>query len=350
MKKTFLFLVIAGFLYLSFLPTARCQTILEDSVYNFVPQMPEYPGGQEGILTYFIENMRYPLMAYLKGVTGTAYVNFIVEKDGSISDVRVLKPVGYGCDEEAIRLVGLMKDWKPGELAGEKVRVRSNVPVYFKEELYPGSRICTTPDTIPIFPGGKGALKEYLKRETKYPEKAKQNDIWGMVKIEFVVEKDGTVSNELITDSLGYGCDEEALRVVSQMPAWEPGYLAGFRIRTLVRLTIDFNNKEVFTVVEKMPQFPGGTTELMKYIAANLRYPSEARDRGIQGRVFVKFIVEPDGSVSNERILKGIGGGCDKEVLRIVQNMPKWEPGMQKGEPARVSYNLPVKFSLPGKN
>jgi TonB family protein len=315
-----------------------------DTVYDFVTKMPEYPGGQKAMLSYFIENMRYPLSAYLNGVSATAYVNFIVETDGSVSDVVVLKSIGYGCDQEAIRLVYQMKDWKPGELDGIKVRVRSNLPVYFKEELYIDSRIYTKPDTLPEFPGGIDSLFSYLKQEKTYPEKAKANDIGGMVKLNFVVEKDGSVSNLMILDSIGYGCDEEAIRVISAMPNWEPGYMDGQSVRSLLSLNLDFN--PAFTVVETMPSYPGGMGELMKFLANNIKYPLQAKSNGIQGRVFINFTVEADGSISNVRVLRGIGGGCDEEAVRVIKKMPKWDPGIQKGERVRVSYNLPVKFTL----
>ena len=104
--------------------------------------------------------------------------------------------------------------------------------------------------------------------------------------------------------------------------------------------------EEVFTVVEENPTFPGGETALYEYLGANIKYPEEAKELGIQGRVFVNFVVEKDGSVSNARVLRGIGGGCDEEALRVVKSMPKWTPGKQRGIPVRVSYNLPIKFTL----
>ena len=103
---------------------------------------------------------------------------------------------------------------------------------------------------------------------------------------------------------------------------------------------------EIFTVVESMPTFPGGMGALMKYLAENIKYPPLAKESGIQGRVFINFVVEPDGSISNVKVLRGIGGGCDEEAVRVVKNMPKWSPGKQRGKPVRVSYNLPVKFTL----
>ncbi len=103
---------------------------------------------------------------------------------------------------------------------------------------------------------------------------------------------------------------------------------------------------EIFTVVESMPEFPGGAEQMMIFIAKNIKYPPMARESGIQGRVFVNFVVEPNGSVSNVKVLRGIGGGCDEEAIRVVETMPKWTPGRQRGKAVRVSFNLPVRFTL----
>jgi protein TonB len=95
-----------------------------------------------------------------------------------------------------------------------------------------------------------------------------------------------------------------------------------------------------------MPEFPGGQAKMMEFIAQNIKYPAMARESGIQGRVFVNFVVEPDGSVSNVKVLRGIGGGCDEEAVRVVKSMPNWTPGRQRGKAVRVSFNLPVRFTL----
>ena len=104
--------------------------------------------------------------------------------------------------------------------------------------------------------------------------------------------------------------------------------------------------QEIFQIVEEMPAFPGGEAKLMEYVGKNIKYPQIARETGIQGRVFIGFVVEPDGSVSNVKLLRGIGGGCDEEAMRVVKNMPKWKPGKQRGKAVRVQYMLPVNFRL----
>ncbi len=104
--------------------------------------------------------------------------------------------------------------------------------------------------------------------------------------------------------------------------------------------------QHIFVVVEKMPSFPGGQVKLMNYLATHIKYPELAKESGIQGRVFINFVVEPNGSIDHVKVLRGIGGGCDEEAVRVVKSMPKWIPGKQRGKPVRVSFNLPVKFTL----
>ena len=107
-------------------------------------------------------------------------------------------------------------------------------------------------------------------------------------------------------------------------------------------------DKNIFTLVEKMPYYPGGDAERMKYLSENIRYPVEARKKGIQGRVYVTFVVEKDGSINDVRILRGIGGGCDEETVRLISSMPKWSPGVQRSKPVRVQFNTVVIFKLNG--
>jgi len=101
-----------------------------------------------------------------------------------------------------------------------------------------------------------------------------------------------------------------------------------------------------FVSVQQMPEFPGGLSGLYKYFRDNLRYPTRAKELGISGTVYIRFIVERDGSISNVEIYRGIGGGCDEEAVRIVNGMPQWEPGRQRGTAVRVLHTIPLKFTL----
>ena len=106
------------------------------------------------------------------------------------------------------------------------------------------------------------------------------------------------------------------------------------------------SNDKVFEKVEDMPEFPGGEQAMMDFVSKNVVYPQEAQEKGISGRVFVSFIVEKDGSVSNVKVMRGIGGGCDEEAVRVISGLPKWKPGKMKGKPVRVSYMMPITFRL----
>ena len=105
--------------------------------------------------------------------------------------------------------------------------------------------------------------------------------------------------------------------------------------------------KEVFIIVEEMPSFPGGVEALKAFVAETLTYPAIALEKGIQGQVYVSFVVAEDGSVTNAKVERGVDPSLDKEALRIINSMPKWSPGKQRGMPVKVSFSVPIKFNLP---
>jgi protein TonB len=109
----------------------------------------------------------------------------------------------------------------------------------------------------------------------------------------------------------------------------------------------DVEEEQIFVVVEDMPGFGGGdSNKFREYISKNLRYPDIAAENGIQGRVFVQFVVEPDGSVSNVKVVRGVDPSLDREAIRVVESSPKWKPGKQRGKPVRVSFTFPIIFVL----
>ncbi|MBK6610621.1 MAG: energy transducer TonB [Sphingobacteriales bacterium] len=103
---------------------------------------------------------------------------------------------------------------------------------------------------------------------------------------------------------------------------------------------------EVFTIVEQQPEFDGGEGAMQKFIQKNLEYPAIARENNIQGTVYVEFVVGSKGDISKVRVVRGIGGGCDEEALRVVNKMPNWKPGKQGGQAVNVKFTLPIKFRL----
>ncbi|MDR0365104.1 MAG: energy transducer TonB [Bacteroidales bacterium] len=123
----------------------------------------------------------------------------------------------------------------------------------------------------------------------------------------------------------------------TEMPEWTPHAVAGEE---------NIEEEEIFEIVEKEPSYPGGDAARLTFLKNNIKYPQIAREAGIQGTVFVGFVVERDGSISNVSIVRGIGGGCDEEAIRVAKMMPKWNPGEQRGKAVRVNYRMPIKFIL----
>lgn len=143
-----------------------------------------------------------------------------------------------------------------------------------------------------------------------------------------IVENDVEVEDEVVID---VGADED-----TEVQEYEP----------VVMEEEEKKEEKIFVVVEEQPSFPGGETARMKYLRDNIEYPQLARESGIEGTVYVTFVVEKDGSITDVRVLRGIGGGCDKEAIRVVKEMPKWKAGKQRGKPVRVQFNMPIRFTL----
>ena len=104
--------------------------------------------------------------------------------------------------------------------------------------------------------------------------------------------------------------------------------------------------EEIFVVVEEQPEFPGGNTAMMKFLSDNIKYPLIAQENGIQGRVITNFVVERDGSITDVQVVRGVDPSLDREAIRVIQSMPKWKAGRQRGSAVRVRFTLPVVFRL----
>ena len=216
----------------------------------------------------------------------------------------------------------------------------------------------------PQFPGGDAELMKFLQQNVKYPKEAQEQGKQGRVIVQFVVNTDGSISNDTIVRSVDPSLDAEAVRIVRNMPNWTPGKQKGEPVRVRFTLPVTFRlsgdapkqaaevkqaeatGDEIFKVVEDRPQFPGGDAELMKFLQQNVKYPKEAQEQGKQGRVIVQFVVEKDGSITDAKVLKPVDPLLDAEALRIVKLMPKWTPGKQRGKAVRVYFTIPVTFRL----
>jgi TonB family protein len=329
----------------------------------------EFPGGDDARIRFYMENIRYPKEAREKNIQGVVQYKVFIETDGRVTSPEIISGIGGGCDEEVLRVAAMMPAWKPAMKDGKAVRTSVILPISFK--LSDGSgkeendEVFMVVEVAPQFTGGQDAMVEYLKNNISYPDIARKNKTEGTVYVSFIIEKEGQVSNVKILRGIGSGCDEVAQKAVQDMPPWVPGKQRGKAVRVQYNLPVKFTlgegdkhstysvpeekksaNNEVFTVVEQPPVFPGGEDTRIAYLVNNINYPAEAKSKGIQGTVYVTFVIEPDGKVSNVKVLRGVHALLDKEAVRVIQSMPAWTPGKQRGEPVRVQFNTPVKFSL----
>ena len=213
---------------------------IEYEVFTVVEVMPEYPGGMDELGIFLSNNIKYPIKALKDGVEGRVFVNFVVGKDGSVIDSKVIRGIGSGCDEEAIRVIESMPNWIPGKQRGQAVNVSYNLPIRFALDEKEKDTIFKVVEVMPVFPGGEKKLMSYLGNNIKYPEKAKKDGVKGRVFITFVVEKDGRIDNVELLRGIGSGCDEEAMRVIKSMPKWSPGMTNGEPVRVQYNLPIKF--------------------------------------------------------------------------------------------------------------
>ena len=212
-------------------------------ILSYAEVMPEFAG--PGTFSQYLgKNIKYPTVEKEEGKTGTVYISFVVEKDGSITNVKPVKevPGAPGFTKEAIRVISQMPKWKPGQMNGKPVRVEFTQPIKFWLDNGASSSPSTTLVTKPSFPGGDSALTAYIKQNLKYPAKDKKHHKEGKVVISFIVESDGSVSDIEVMP----GADatpamiNEAKRLVAAMPKWNPGTRNGIPTRMFRTLSVEF--------------------------------------------------------------------------------------------------------------
>lgn len=186
---------------------------------------------------------------------------------------------------------------------------------------------------------GMAAFNQYIRSNLKYPEQAKINGIEGKVYVQFVVNKEGGIEQVQSLVGIGGGCDEEAVRLISGSPVWIPGKQEGKAVKVRMLLPVLFSLREQSNETSQ----PRPPLQFFSYLRNELRYPEKARELHIEGKVQVRCTVNPDGSLSDPQVVKGIGSGCDEEAVRLISNAPKWIPGKE-----RIAYKIviPVEFLL----
>lgn len=239
-------------------------------------------------------------------------------------------------------------------------------------------------DVNPEFPGGIDSLYTFVRNYIEYPFCAFEHFRYTEFIIELIVLENGDVIDK--TDYSKYSeCEISAFtRFMELMPSWKPAIKDGLYVKSFVSMNFIFkiitaqsreienidadylfyifgdydefreskkldlseSDPEVVVVVEQNPEFPGGMDSLFSYLARNINYPIEAQRKKVSGRVVVRFVVDEVGDIYDVVVVLDIGEGCGEEAVRVVNEMPRWKPGYQRGKPVKAYYSLPIKFTL----
>ena len=227
----------------------------EGEVFQVVEEMPEFPGGMAECMKWLGQNIKYPAEAKENGVQGRVIVQMVVEKDGTITNAKVVRGVDPLLDAEALRVVNQSPKWKPGMQKGEAVRVKYTLPIMFRlSNDSSDSKAAETPrkaivdengvhqvcEEMPEFPGGMQECMKWLGKNINYPAEAKEKGTQGRVIIQFVVEKDGSITEAKVARGVDPLLDAEALRVINSSPKWKPGKQGGQPVRVKYTIPVAF--------------------------------------------------------------------------------------------------------------
>lgn len=274
--------------------------------------------------------------------------------------------------QEDVTLVLSCPGWQSREIEAKSIFDNMKLQM-IPENKYSKGKAYTVVDHMPVFPGGTAELLKFLAKSVKYPKDAQEQKMQGRVTCAFVVAEDGTIHDAEVLRGVFPSLDAEALRVINTMPAWTPGRNGDKAVAVKYTVPITFNltakknakpdnaipnplvptltddskpSNPTYRVVDEMPRYPGGDEALLKFIATSVKYPKDAQEAGLQGRVICSFIVEKDGTTSDTKIISGVSPSLDAEALRVISTFPKWTPGKLAGRPVRVIYTVPITFRL----
>lgn len=235
-----------------------------------------------------------------------------------------------------------------------------------------GDELFTETEINPEPPGGMNAFRKWIGDNYQYPQAAIDAGVKGTVKVTFIVEKDGSLSEIKVKEDLGHGTAESAVNVLKKSPKWSPAIQNGRKVRYAMELPIrldlsdggdnlqghalkeevlksnpDANSENmVFQTTEIIAEPPGGLNAFRKWIGDNYQYPQAAIDAEVKGTVLVSFIVEKDGTLSFIESKSDLGYGTGEAAVNVLKKSPKWMPARQIGRPVRLAFALPIRLNL----
>ncbi|WP_439881781.1 TonB family protein [Pontibacter sp. MBLB2868] len=376
-------------------PAALAQT---SKPYSYVEQMPQFKGGEVEMMKFLAQNIHYPEDAQKAGVEGLLVISFVVDNDGSLENLKVLKGLTKSLDAEALRVVKQMEgNWKPGKQNGKEVAVQYTLPIRYSLKKDKGNTSSAT-DSQPQFKGGQEAMMQIINQNLKMPEEAKKENLDAKVLVRFTVEKDGSVSNIKLDHTKlkkTVGPDSEldymdaatfnlqnktilaklaeaaAAAVKATSGMWEPAKKNGQAVAAELVLPVQFfsseaesstttsgnpeatnqksevprklNFNEIVPLykLDEKPRFKEGENADKRFFAKNTRYPKTEAE----GDVSINFLVYEDGTIGKIGVRKSMGVELKDEVLRVLElSKDMWQPGKKDGKAVNTYQMLTFRF------
>lgn len=297
-------------------------------VFQFVEESPEFPGGIDALMDFLKSNIHYPQQAADKGIAGRVYASFVVDTNGNVVQVKILRGI-EGLNEEALRVVKAMPKWSPGRIKGKAVQVQYNLPIVFSL-----ANVKSTGEP-------KNKFGSYLDKANEYYETG--NFEMAIVYYTKAIKENNVYSDPYFKRG---NCFNELGFANSACSDWR-------KAKDLGSSATDSKTLDSCFMVDLKNQFQShfefiddGDAGFVKYINDNLEYPELAKTYSIQGTVKVNLKVDSLGSLTDAKVNRGIGGGCDEEALRLIRSIKLWKPGYKDGIAVASEALLPVRFKL----
>ena len=346
-------------------------------IYQYVEQMPALPdgGGNQAVVQRLQRDLEVPAEVREGRLEGRVFAYFVVGPSGVVHDAQIRKGLSPAADAAVLAAIARLPRFRPGKQNGQAVAVSYIVPVslWGPNHVFDNQQV-PQPATFPA-----PSLDAYVAKNLRVPAVVKKENLSGVVVVGYVVGAEGRVRDAKVERALCTSCDEEALRLVRTMPAWTPARNAqGQPVPVGLSLVVAMPPRpvappnaapitaqriypggspgvpgsapvanaetKVYAYVEQMPQLPTGGGSAAIGAAIRQAIPAATAAACPGGRVFVAFTVQPDGTVTDAKIVKGLNNACDEATLAAVGKLPRFVPGKQNGRAVAVSFTVPVQF------
>lgn len=310
-----------------------------NAVFTAVEVNPEPVGGMRNFMTWISNNYEYPKAALEKSVNGIIEISFIVEKNGSLTDFKIKKELGYGTGAAALELMRKAQKWKPGIQNGRPVRVAYTLPIRLNlsqgVSKLPNKKVFATPKL------GTEGLSSWFAQNFKMPRKISIKDVDPVIENYFIINPDGTIKSLIVRSDLGRKFIDQATKLLSQSK-WEPATENGIPIEShaafYFKFTTDGSYERNYTRVDVYPEPIGGMGAYKDYIVSNFN----PHQLGSNGHVTVRFHLDKEGRPNDFKILEEPQKGDGNELIALIEQKGKWRPGILDGRTMGGIYELTI--------